>query len=192
MQKKTMAEVFIIRHARAGGNRSHILNGRRRDVGLTSKGVKDAKALAASWNEKPDVIVSSPMKRARRTAYYLAKKYNMKIEYLDLLAEHDLGDWTGHSALKLRSEFPSYFFDYENGQKSHFLKKVPGGENWAQITKRAKKALAVIGKKYAGKKVAAFAHGILAIAMINEVAKIEPPKLWAYRLRNCEWVKFVL
>ena len=192
MQKRTRAEVFIIRHARASGNRYHILNGSRRDVGLTAKGVRDAKALAASWKEKPDVILSSPMKRARRTAHYLAKKYGMGIEFLDLLKEHDLGDWTGKSASRMRRECPSYFFDYENGQKSHFLIRVPGGESWEQIRKRARKALGLIRKKYAGKKVVAFAHGIIAVAMINEVAKIEPPKLWAYRLKNCEWVKFVV
>jgi len=185
-------EIYIFRHARAGGNSLHILNGSRRDVALTSFGRAQAKKLALGWKIKPEIIVSSPMKRAKQTAYYFAKKYGMEIEYLDLLKEHDLGDWTGRSASHLKHEFPEYFFSYEDGTKSHFLKKVPGGESWSDTKRRAKKALLEIKKKYAGKKVLAFAHGIMIIAMVNLVSRIKPPKLWAYRLKNCEYVKFIL
>ncbi|MFH0927573.1 MAG: histidine phosphatase family protein [Candidatus Micrarchaeota archaeon] len=185
-------ELYVFRHARAGGNSMHILNGSRRDVGLTSFGRRQARKLAAGWKIKPDVIVSSPMRRAKQTAYYFAKKYGKKIEFLDLLKEHDLGDWTGRSAAKLKHEFPDYFFDYEDGAKSHFLKKVPGGESWEQSRARAGKALEEICRRYRGKKVAVFAHGIITIAMVNLVYGIKPPRLWNYRLKNCEYVKFLL
>jgi len=190
MPKK--CELYIFRHARAGGNRRHILNGSQRDVALTSYGRKQAKKLAEEWKIRPDVIVSSPMRRAKQTAGYFARKYGIKIEYSDLLKEHNLGKWTGRSALRLKHEFPDYFFDYEDGTKSHFLKKVPGGESWEQSRRRAKKALAEMKKKYFGKRVAVFAHGIIIIAMINLVSGIKPPKLWSYRAHNCEYVKFEL
>lgn len=185
-----MVEMHVFRHARAGGNKRHILNGSRRDVELTSFGRRQAKHLAEHWETEPDAIICSPMKRARQTARYFEKKYRMKAHIVEMLKEHDLGDWTGGSALKLRRKFPSYFFDYEDGAKSHFLKKVPGGESFEQIKKRARKALLHIRKKYRGKKVLVFAHGIMIIAMINILAKIEPPQLWNYRLKNCEHVKF--
>lgn len=189
MQK---CELWIFRHGRAGGNRRHILNGSRKDVPLTSLGRRQALELTASWKIKPDVIVSSPMKRAKQTASYFARKYGLEVKYLDLLKEHDLGDWTGCSAVRLKKEFPKYFFDYEDGTKSHFLKKVPGGESWGDTKSRARKALAWIKKKYAGKKIVAFAHGIMIIAMVNLIYGIEPPKLWSYRLHNCEYVKIEL
>jgi broad specificity phosphatase PhoE len=72
------------------------------------------------------------------------------------------------------------------------LKKVPGGESWEQTRARGKKALEIIRRKYKGKKVLAFAHGILIISMVNLMSGIKPPKLWNYRLKNCEYVKFVL
>lgn len=185
-------ELVIMRHARASGNRMHIMSGSRRDVALTSFGRAQARSLAKRWKEAPDVIITSPMKRARQTAYYFEKKFSKKAHKMDLLKEHDLGEWTGKSALKLKHEFPKYFFDYEDGGKSHFLVRVPGGESWEDIKKRAKKALQEIKKKYAGKKVLAFSHGIFTIACIANVAGIKPPRLWNYRLKNCEWVKFVI
>ena len=189
-QKK--CELYIFRHARAGGNRWHVLNGSRRDVSITSYGRQQAKKMAEEWKIRPDAIVSSPMRRAKQTAGYFARKYGLGIEILDLLKEHDLGDWTGRSAARLKHEFPDYFFDYEDGTKSHFLKKVPGGESWEQSRGRAKKALEQLKKKYSGKKVCVFAHGIMIIAMVNLVCGIKPPKLWSYRLHNCEYVKFEL
>jgi broad specificity phosphatase PhoE len=187
-----MVELYIFRHGRAGGNKRQILNGSRKDVALTAFGREQAKHLANTWEIEPEIIISSPMKRARQTARYFEKKYCQRAHIMDILKEHDLGDWTGKSAVALKHKFPSYFFDYEDGEKSHFLKKVPGGESFEDIKKRAKKALAQIRKKYAGKRVFVFAHGIIIIAMINLVAKIEPPELWDYRLKNCEYVKFLL
>ena len=185
-------ELWIFRHARARGNRRHILNGSRKDVPLTSYGRRQAKELAKNWKIKPDVIISSPMRRAKQTAGYFGRKFGIEIEYLDLLKEHDLGDWTGCSALRMKKEFPDYFFDYEDGTKSHFLKKVPGGESWEDTKKRARLALTEIKRRYKGKKVVAFAHGIFTIACVANITGITPPKLWAYRLKNCEYVKFLL
>ncbi|MFH1306179.1 MAG: histidine phosphatase family protein [Candidatus Micrarchaeota archaeon] len=184
--------IWLVRHARAGGNRLHILNGSRRDVPLTAKGRKDGARLAREWKFKPDVLLTSPMKRTFQTAKYFEEKFGMKARKFDLIKEHDLGDWTGKSAAKLKHKYPDYFFDYENGRKSHFLKKVPGGESWEDTKKRAGKAMREIKRKYKGKKVVAISHGIFSVACINLIAKIKPPKLWNYRLKNCEWVEFVL
>jgi probable phosphoglycerate mutase len=186
-------KVYVFRHARAGGNRRHILNGSRRDVSLTTHGRQQAQKIAQEFlfDEKPDLLLCSNMKRAYQTAYYFEKKFGLKAQRLQILNEHDLGDWTGKSAKKLKHEFAEYFFDYEDGTKSHFLKKVPNGESWEDTKKRAKSAITQIKHLSATKKcVVVICHGIMIMAMINLIAKIKPPKLWAYRLHNCDYVKF--
>ena len=186
-------ELYVFRHARAGGNRRHILNGSKKDVPLTLFGRKQARDLVKKIKVKPDIIISSPMKRAKQTAKYFSRKHNIKIEYMDLLKEHDLGDWTSKNAKKIKQLYPQNFFDYEDGTKTHFIKNVPNGESWKQTRKRAKRALEKIKEKYKKHKIViAISHGILIMAMINLITGINPPKLWSYRLHNCEYVKFIL
>ena len=183
--------LFLIRHATAQGNRNHILNGNRIDAQLTKKGRKQAKQLVNLIKQKPDIILSSPLKRARQTAYYFEKKYSLKAQIIEDLQEQDFGEWSGLDADKLKKIYPKNFFSYPNKEKSNFLISCPGGESYSALKKRAKKVLDFIKKNFKNKIVFAFSHGVLILAMIEIVTKIKPPKLLNLQLKNASWVCFI-
>ena len=181
---KTM--LYLIRHGRASGNKAHILNGSRRDVPLTGLGFKQARELAKKWKIRPDVLLSSPMKRAMSTARVLARKYRMKITREPLLVEQDCGDWTGNNYFKLMQSHPQYFF-YDEGTVSTYMVRVPGGESWAAICHRARKFLMHAKKKYPGKTIVAVSHGVFMHACWSVKNKIPAPEVYRINIRNTHW-----
>ncbi len=174
----------LVRHGRAAGNKAHIFNGCRRDVPLTALGRRQARELAKNWKVKPDVILSSPMKRARSTAHYLSRKFGMQIEIAPETFEHDLGRWTGLSAAKMTKTHPDYFFRKSDGSLSHYVHRVPGGETWEDIVKRARKFLARMRREYGGKEVVLVSHGVFILACVSILTGRKPPQLWDLRVRN--------
>jgi broad specificity phosphatase PhoE len=92
-----------------------------------------------------DIVYSSPMQRARRTAE-LAGFSSPQIT--DLLKEVDYGDYEGLTSRQIHETNPSWEV-YSDGS--------PGGETPAQIYARAEQIIALVGKS--GGRVIAFAHG---------------------------------
>ena len=174
----------LVRHGRATGNKAHIFNGKRRDVPLTALGRKQARERAKNWLEKPDVILSSPMRRARSTAHYLSRKFGMQIQIAPETFEHDLGGWTGLSAAVMTKKHPEFFFHKSDGRISHYVKKAPGGEDWNDILRRARSFLARVRREHAGKKVVLVSHGVFILACVSILTGRKPPRLWDLRVRN--------
>lgn len=185
-------QVWFIRHGRAWGNKRHILNGSRCDVPLTAKGRAQARQLARNWKFKPDVILTSPMSRARNTAKHLAQKYKMQLIIVPETTEQDCGNWSGKNMLRLVETHPKNFFRKSNGRISHYLITIPGGESWEGVKKRAKRFLSTVRDAYPGKKVVVVAHGVFIIACVSQLTGVKPPKLWNYHLQNAQAVKFIL
>lgn len=185
-------QLWLVRHGRAWGNKRHILNGSRNDVPLTSHGREQARELAKKWKTKPDIILTSPMSRARNTAKHLARKFGLPLVIVPETTEQDCGKWSGKNMLRLVETHPKNFFKKTNGRISHYLITVPGGENWEGVRKRAKRFLSTIKDHYGGKKVVVFAHGVFIIACIEELTGMKPPKLWDFHVQNAQAVKFVI
>lgn len=181
-----------MRHADAGGNKKHILNGCRLDSSITSNGKKEAARKAWVYPHNHDAILVSPMKRARQTAAYFEKRLGLEAEVLDCLHEQDCGDWTGKSAALLKDKYPELFFDYSSGSKSHLFKSCPNGESWSELKKRSAKILKMLKKEYRDKDVLVIAHGVLILSFIENITKLRPPRLFSYKLNNLEYVSFIL
>jgi len=178
----------LVRHGRAAGNKAHILNGSRRDAPLTAYGRRQARELAKSWKGKPDVILSSPMKRARSTAWYLSRRFDLPLTVVPDTHEHDLGRWTGLSAVEMTKKHPEYFFRKTDGHLSHYLKRAPGGEKWSDILRRARRFLARTRREYRGKTVVLVSHGVFILACVSVLTGRKPPKLWDLHVPNAHMI----
>ncbi len=138
-------EIYLARHGETEWSASGRHTGQT-DIPLTPGGERKAAALRPRLAALQfDVVYSSPMRRALRTAE-LAGFAHPKIT--DLLREVDYGDFEGRTSVEIHDANPSWEL-YEDGS--------PGGETPAQIYARAQAFIALAAQP--GGRVLAFAHG---------------------------------
>ena len=99
-------EVILARHGSVTYDGDGLAGGGA-DPPLTPNGVQQAGALAARLRgAKVDVVVASPLRRARDTAAPLAGAVGLQVAIVDELREVGLGEWEGQLSAKLRERGP--------------------------------------------------------------------------------------
>ena len=95
-----MKEIYIIRHGETDWNNKGLSQGSRNNIKLNDNGKEQAKKTGKYLNKfrqidsKFDVILSSPLDRAKQTSKIIAKEIGYDkndILYIDELIENDLG-----------------------------------------------------------------------------------------------------
>ncbi len=149
----------MMRHAQAVGNTKHMLNGSGIDAPLSTLGKSQAKRMAKEWPWKPDAIVTSPLTRAVATAYALADRFEMKMEFSKLVMEQDYGKFTGKTLPELLADeklLPCFQVDAHN--RHIYTLTPPGGESWEDLKKRAALFFGWADSKFAGKHIVVVSH----------------------------------
>lgn len=188
-------DLWTVRHGETESNRARLAAGRGTDAPLTrtpnEKGVSgESQARAAalkmyeslggdSWAravsagiQKPVVILTSPMKRARQTAAAFAELLDYESQRLGGgsrhrlyethvergLAEIAFGDLEGWTLDKAKSLGAWPAFDGVEGAGRTFLDRFPKGESRLDVMIRQRAILRRVIKKYPGRQVVTFAH----------------------------------
>lgn len=154
-----MLELLIARHGQSLADVENRYEGRA-DFPLTDLGREQAARLA-SWirqNYPPDVIVSSPLKRASETAQAIAKETRVDIAYDNDLMELDSGLLAG----LLRSEADVKYPRPEGGRKAH--EAILGGESLIDFRARAERFWSRListhdGEDTVSKRILIVSHG---------------------------------
>lgn len=142
-------KLYVARHGQTQWNLEDKVCGRT-DLPLTQTGLEQAQLLAARTRELPiDVIISSPMLRAKQTAAPTAALHGLEILVDERLIEQDYGIYEGVS------RFDEGFLN----NKRHFAFRYPGGESMMDVAHRVYSLLEEIKEKYAGKNVLLVCHG---------------------------------
>ena len=132
-------EIVLIRHAEAQLDVDQRLCGRA-DPQLSPRGLRQAEALAASFDRSsPAVIVTSPRRRALDTATALARRHRVAISVEARLDDIDYGAWTGHTPDELRAGWPELYERYLHDPASV---QFPEGESITAVQARAWTAVA--------------------------------------------------
>jgi broad specificity phosphatase PhoE len=110
--------ITLLRHGESIGNAESRWQGQS-DFQLTDTGRAQARALAERWkseNTKFDLIVTSPLRRAKETAEIIASALNISVESEPLLMERDIGEYAGLTALELRNRYslPDFYTPYDS------------------------------------------------------------------------------
>ena len=93
--------VLMTRHGQTDWNVEKRVQGKA-DIELNETGIEQAKITSEKLkNEKIDVIISSPLKRAKQTAEIINQTLNCPIIYEDGISERDFGEFEG----KQRTDF---------------------------------------------------------------------------------------
>jgi broad specificity phosphatase PhoE/ribonuclease HI len=111
----------------------------RGDIPLTEEGLRQAAAAADRLAARGgiDVIVTSPLRRARQTADAVARATGAPLLADDGLIETDFGKWEGMTIAEASQRWPD--------QVSAWMRSVdvapPGGESFADVISRVNAAL---------------------------------------------------
>jgi probable phosphoglycerate mutase len=129
-----MKEITLIRHAESQANLEGVWNGQR-DGPLSEAGEASLDAIGKRLHEREfDVVVCSPLQRARRTAGAFTPDY----EVWDSLVELDIGRWEGMSRDQILSDHGDYLRTAVSGRK---LPMGDTGESLSDLHRRATGAI---------------------------------------------------
>jgi broad specificity phosphatase PhoE len=153
----TTGKFIMVRHGESEGNRERRFTVSS-EVGLTELGVRQAHQVARRIAElfKPQIVLSSPFRRAHQTSEIIASELNLPIETVYDLHERDLGCLKGHSYDDLRAlvlKDPSY--DPARG----WSWKPEGGESYEDVRERVMAAVDKLLSYYAQNEIVIVSHG---------------------------------
>lgn len=104
--------IYFVRH----GKEEEGFRGGWSQRGLSNEGKRQAQLLAEYLYKNKERfnitrIISSDLNRAKETAFYIAKKFEMKVELNQEWTEHNNGIMAGMENKKAEIEFPGLYFN---------------------------------------------------------------------------------
>lgn len=155
-----MTKVCLVRHGETDWNRAGKIQGRE-DIPLNDTGKKQARRCGeylknGQWN----ILVSSPLKRARETAEIIGGIIGIKnIQLVEAFQERDYGLASGLTKKEREFRFPSG--------------NVPGWENDVTLQKRVMGGLEKLVRQYPEKNVLIVAHGGVIRTVLSKIKGCE-------------------
>lgn len=142
-------KLYVVRHCSTECSEKKIYCGST-DVPLSPRGEREAEMLsAAAKNFAIDLVLSSPLLRARRTAEAVVGGRDIPILYDERLQERRFGGFEGTSCSRPEGERCRY----------NFAVRYPGGESNLALAARVYALLGELKARYAEKTVCLVSHG---------------------------------
>lgn len=136
-------KIYVARHGQTRYNAENKVCGST-DIPLTALGLKQAEKLADKAKELDiDIIIASPMTRARQTAQAVGRRYNIPVVEDERLREQDFGKWEGISRDSA---------EYQK-EKRKYAHSHCGGESVFRLAQRVYNRMDDISEKYKDKNV---------------------------------------
>ncbi len=185
-----MVMLDLIRHAKTSWNLEKKLQGKS-DIALAQQGIDQALAWGHMLGLKQyDLILSSPMIRAKQTSQIIADKMGVPIEYSTDLREQDFGQWEGKKIEDIRMQFPG---EIEKEESRGWAFCPPGGESRLQVLKRVQRAIDAAGQSSCN-HILVVCHSSVIKTIIYKVLNRdfmpgEPAVLKNYHLHELVWDK---
>ena len=173
-------KIYMARHGQTQLNAEDRVCGRT-DVPLTQLGLQQAEKLADNAEGKNiDIIIVSPMIRARQTAQAVADRYNLPMVVDERLIEQSAGEFEGMPRTN-----PDYM-----ANKRKFCYKYPNGESMFQVAQRVYNRLDDIRKNYAGKNVLVVCHAGVCRVARTYFEDVENEDFSAYTADNASLTEY--
>ena len=149
-----MKRIFLLRHGKPEfpAEEKYCLG--VTDLPLSEAGRDEIRAAGEGLKDKGiRKIISSPLKRCRESAETLAallgedKTAPLPVEIREDLTEINMGSWDGLTFREIRARFPG---EYEARGRDFARFRVPGGETFLELARRAGKAFQAICRENDG------------------------------------------
>jgi broad specificity phosphatase PhoE len=132
---------------------------------MNSTGIEQVKSAARALNKNDwDMILTSPLGRARETAEIIAQHLGFAdIQQQDLLIERSFGEAEGLAYEQWKSRYSN-------------LDEIPGGESKSELVSRSQLLLDTFSATYPGKRILAVSHGALIRTLLLISSRHELPR----------------
>lgn len=131
-----LRQLVLVRHGETDGESSVRFHGSG-DVALSAEGIAQMERVAAAFAHRvPDLVVSSPLRRALRSAQIAGRGAPIRIEAN--FREIHFGRWEGLSKEEIRARDPVLYEDWQNRAEGF---EFPGGELRASFRERVREGL---------------------------------------------------
>lgn len=189
------ARLWMVRHGQSAGNVARdaaelggldavALATRDIDVDLTELGERQAGAVAtwlleAGDDARPTIILSSPYRRARRTAGIIAGRLRLR-DYpepiLDeRLRERELGVLDHLTRTGIETRHPDEAARMTALGK--FYHRPPGGESWCDVILRVRSWFDTVCREFPDERIVVVTHGVVLMCISYLLERLDEPTL---------------
>jgi broad specificity phosphatase PhoE len=150
--------VLCVRHGLTEWNAAFRWQGRA-DVALAEEGLAQARRAGEKLAQSKttfDLLICSPLQRARRTAELIGEQIGLTVTTMDeRWVERDIGEWSGLTTSEIEAKWPGMLDAWRNDG----IEQLPGGEREAEMTTRVTEVLEELLQSLDGKRALVITHG---------------------------------
>lgn len=155
--------LYIVRHGQSKWNLESKIQGST-DIELSEEGIKQAYSLAKRLKyEKIDIIYSSNLSRAYKTAEIIAKEFNIKVNILHELREITFGVWEGLTNIEIENLYKEKYHTWKTDPTKVVIENA---ETLKQLQDRILKGIYPLIEKNKDKNILIISHGTSIKALI--------------------------
>jgi alpha-ribazole phosphatase/probable phosphoglycerate mutase len=158
---KPLVVVYLLRHGETEGPKK-VYKGHL-DIPMNENGIKQVekvsevlKEIRKKYELSKSIILSSPLKRASKTAQIISECLGIEVKIDDILKERSFGKWEGMSIEEIMEYYPE---EFERWRQNPVHYSPLDGESTLEVSIRAKKAIEQVLNQYQGFQVFITAHG---------------------------------
>lgn len=176
-------KIYYVRHGQTDLNLAKKMQGGGTEKELNETGISQAYNTKKELeNVKYNLVICSPMKRAKQTAEIINEGRDIPIITDERIRERKLGDYEGRDVTE---EMENNIWDYKLNYN------IPNGENLHDFEKRINEFFDDIKEKYHDKTILIVAHGGIAKVIKSHLYGMpESQNLAEISMNNCEIIEF--
>ena len=169
-----MTRFYIIRHAEAEGNLYRRIHGWY-DSLITENGYRQIAALENRFaGETIDAVYSSDLFRTKTTAGAIWRSHHLELHTRPDLREIGVGVWEDRTWGDLERHEALGLIHFNHASPEF---RVEGGETFAQVQARMKRAVLELAQAHPGQTVALFSHGTAIRCLQGAVHGLGPGEM---------------
>jgi probable phosphoglycerate mutase len=153
-----VTHLYLIRHGQVDGLQPGIIGSATPDSGLSRIGIVQAERLrdrlAITGEIQADILISSPLKRAKETAAIIAPALGLPVVVDAEVQELNLGECEGLTFEEIVERYGHTDWDQEP-----FRQLAPNADSWIEFVTRACRGIDRITRQYDGQTIVIVCHG---------------------------------
>ena len=187
MPNQKLTTFYIVRHGQTDWNAQKIIQGQL-DIPLNETGEKQAKEVAEKFkNIKFDLVFSSDLLRAKRTAEIITLEHKLAVETTNVLRERAFGEMEGKSS-KVFFAYRDLLNALTHEERQH-KKPYENFESDHELTTRVITFLRETAITHQGKNILVATHGGILRMILLHLGHFDYKTIEKYMFDNLSYIK---